>query len=333
MYILAPLTLVLFSNPALLFQSDISTAFLAMTAEKGAPARLDYLLSQFPVVIKYLQLFILPVGQNLDHDMAIKSSFFNPEVLSSFLVLVALLMTAIFFIVRGRKTEIIQAKLLLLSGFGILWFFVTISLESGIVPIRDLMFEQRLYIPSIGLVITVSAMLVLLLSKEGEGGRSYRTFSIVIVVMAIILSIMSFYRNIAWQSEISIWEDAVSKSPGKGRTHGALGHAYQRAKMWPEAEKEYLEALRLSSYDHIAANNLGVVYLKQKRYAEAVILFKKGIELVPTTSAAHFNLGLAYAATGSYPEAIRAFEEAIRHKPDYREAKDNLNAVKRLMEH
>lgn len=200
-------------------------------------------------------------------------------------------------------------------------------------PIRDLMFEQRLYIPSIGIVLAISAMLVLLFSVEFGGGRSYRNFSIVIAVIAIILGTMSFSRNLSWQSEISIWKDAVSKSPGKGRTHGALGHAYQRTKMWPEAEREYLEALRLSPSDHIAANNLGVVYLMQKRYAEAVTQFKRGIELAPSPSAANFNLGLAYAAIGSYPEAMRAFEEAIRHRPDYPEAKDNLDKVKRLMAH
>lgn len=105
LYILAPLALVLFSNPALIFRADISTSFLAMTAEKGAPARIDYLLSQFPVVIKYLRLFILPVGQNLDHDIAIKSSFFDPAVLSSFLSLVSLLMAAMFLLMRGRKGE------------------------------------------------------------------------------------------------------------------------------------------------------------------------------------------------------------------------------------
>lgn len=331
LYLLPPFALILRFNPAMLFQADIPGAFLAMTAEKGAPSRVEYLFSQFPVLVNYLKLFILPVGQNLDHDMPIKSSFFDPAVFTSFLALVILAGAAMFVLIKMKKVEAFKGKLVALAGFGVLWFFITISLESGLVPMRDLMFEHRMYIPSTGLVLSVSAILLCLFLGGPDERRSCRNFSIGMVALAVLLGVMTFSRNRTWQSEVAIWEDAVRKSPNKGRTHGALGHAYERAKMLQEAEREYVEALRLFPADHIAANNLGSVYLKQKRYPEAVNQFRNVIALVPTTTVAHFNMGLAYWATGSFTEAKSAFEEAIRLKPDYVEARKNLAALERVM--
>jgi len=100
LYILAPLALVLFSNPALLFR-PIFQRISGNDRWKRALQGFDYLLSQFPVVIKYLQLFILQSPKSRSW-YGIKSSFLIRSFIVIF-ILVALLMTAIFFIVRGEK--------------------------------------------------------------------------------------------------------------------------------------------------------------------------------------------------------------------------------------
>lgn len=330
-YAVPPIILILLYNPKLIFQPDIPGALLSMTAETGAPSRTEYLFSQFPVLVDYLRLFVFPVGQNLDHDIPIRSSFFDPSVLSSLVLLTIIAVTAIFALVRGRQSESSKVRLIMLAGFGFLWFYLTISIESGLVPIRDLMFEHRMYIPLTGLSISVSVIMYLLLSGMCLKAGSIRIFIITITGSAVLLGILTYSRNRAWKSEISIWEDAVRKSPNKGRTHGALGHAYQRSKMWQDAKREYLEAIKLSPSDQIAVNNLGVIYLIEKRYPEAIVQFKKAVELLPTTAATHYNIGLAYSSIGDYQEARKSLLEAVRLNPNLRAAKVALGRVEKAM--
>jgi len=316
-----------------LLQTDLPTALLNMTAERGAPSRLTYLLTQFPVILEYLRLFFLPFGQNLDHDVPLRSSWSDPVVIASFLSLLTIAVSALLLWLKGRKGENLQDRILLLAGFGGAWFFIAISLESGLVPIRDVMFEQRVYLPSAGLAIAVASLLWFSLSRWSSAGSSVRNFSISIVIIVSILVFLTLSRNRVWRSEVTLWEDAVKKSPAKGRTHGALGHAYQRAGEFVKAEKAYMEAVRLAPQDYIARNNLGAIYLKQRRYDLAVAQFKGVLAFAPATAATHFNLGLAYAALGRLGEAETSFAEAVRLKPDYREARENLAAVQRAMAH
>lgn len=330
-YVLPLAAAVLLINPGIFFQPDLSAQLMSLTFEKGAPPRFDYLLTQFPVLLEYLRLFLLPIGQNIDHDVTIRSSVSDPVVIASFLLLLAIILSALWLLINGRKSGRLEDRFLLLAGFGIGWFFIAVSLESGIIPIRDVMFEQRVYLPSAGLVMTVSALLWFFLSRWMSESNCARSFSAAVLILSATLSLLTIYRNRVWRSEVTLWEDAVGKSPAKGRAHGALGHAYQRAGRLEEAEKAYKDAVRLAPGDYIAKNNLGAIYLKQRRYIESVVEFKRSAELSPGTAAAHFNLGLAYAASGRLVEAEAAFSEAVRLKPDYSEAIKNLAALKNVM--
>lgn len=322
---------VLLTNRGLLLQTDLPAAFLNMTVERGAPTRLSYLLTQFPVVIDYLRLLFVPLGQNLDHDVPLHSSVTDPVVMAAFLSLLVLVVAAMLLWLKGRSGENSQSKALLLTGFGTAWFFITISLESGLVPIRDVMFEQRVYLPSVGFFIAVTSLLWLLTAKMSPMERAARNFSVLLVILVTTLAVLTIARNCVWHSEVTLWEDAAAKSPAKGRTHGALGHAYQRAGKLGEAEQAYKMAVSLSPQDHIARNNLGAVYLQQRRFLDAVGEFKEALLLAPSTAATCFNLGLAYGGLGRTADAAAAFAEAVRLRPDYREAQENLAVLQKAM--
>lgn len=332
LYLLPLVAAVLLTNRAIFFQPDLSATLINLTAERGAPPRLDYLLTQFPVLLDYLRLFFFPAGLNLDHDVTLRSSIADPGVISSFLFLVVIVLSALRLWIEGRKGESLINRLCLLSGFGVGWFFIAISLESSLIPVRDVMFDHRVYLPSFGLVTAVTAALWFLVAGWKDSETVARRFSVTIWMLVLTLSITTIFRNRVWQSEVTLWEDAVSKSPVKGRPHGALGHAYQRAGRTDEAVKAYRDAVRFSPGDSIAGNNLGSIFLTRKRYAEAIDEFEKVIKLSPSTAAAHFNLGLAYAALGRLAAARESFTEAVRVKPDYREARENLAVLNKVME-
>jgi hypothetical protein len=47
-----------------------------------------------------------------------------------------------------------DSRPLRLVGFGILWFFITLSVESSVIPLPMLIDEYRMYLPSVGLIIS-----------------------------------------------------------------------------------------------------------------------------------------------------------------------------------
>jgi tetratricopeptide (TPR) repeat protein len=69
------------------------------------------------------------------------------------------------------------------------------------------------------------------------------------------------------------------------------------------------------------------VLKKQGRFPEAVREFREALRLNPDLAAAHYNLGNAFMMQRSLGEAERAYREAVRLKPDYAEAFSNLGLV------
>ena len=124
------------------------------TKEELTYSRMDYLLTQFRVVVSYLRLLILPINLNLDYDIPLQRSLFTVPVLSSLMLHLALLTTSLVLFIRSGR--LLSAKpgylgiCLRLISFGIVWFYLALAVESSFIPILDVMFEHRLYLPSGG---------------------------------------------------------------------------------------------------------------------------------------------------------------------------------------
>jgi len=137
---LLTLPIIPLSHPGAMGEGE--AGFAQGTAEIS---RSDYLFTQFRVIVTYLRLLFLPIGQNLDYDYPIYHSILEPAVLFSFLFLLLIFVVSLFVIFYSRLTT--QDSQLRLMGFGMVWFFLTLSIESSIIPIKDVIFEHRLYLP------------------------------------------------------------------------------------------------------------------------------------------------------------------------------------------
>ncbi|MBE9531921.1 MAG: hypothetical protein IME98_03855, partial [Proteobacteria bacterium] len=110
-------------------------------------SRYSYLYTEFRVIVTYLRLLILPINQNLLYDYPMYHSLFAPQVFVSFIFLASIFSAALYWLIRSRKR---RDALGIMLSIGILWFFVTISIESSVIPIKHVIFEHRLYLPSVG---------------------------------------------------------------------------------------------------------------------------------------------------------------------------------------
>jgi len=312
------------------FSVDLLGDVSRLTAEGGAPPRLTYLLTQFPVIVSYLRLFFFPYGQNLDHDVPLRSSLVDPMVLLPIVLLATIAAACVGFWRASRHAEAGTRVLLALPAFGIGWFFITLLVESSVIPIRDVMFEHRMYLPLAGLLIALSAALwgcVSLAMREGSQRQVAGSFTLVLAVVTLLLSAATIMRNRVWHDEITLWQDVVAKSPAKARAHGSLGHAYQRSGNQEAALHSYLEAVRLAPDDHIARNNLGTIYLTTNRPNEALGQYEAALRSSPLNPQIHYNIGLACEKLGRLNEAVVAYQEALRLKGDHDKAANNLGIV------
>lgn len=303
--------------------SDSLSAFLSEVSEKtketSSFSRGDYLLTQFGVIVTYLRLLVLPIGQNLDYDYPIYHSLFEPTVLFSFVLLSAILGLALYLIPLSRRWNRPQ---LCLVTFGIFWFFITLSVESSIIPIEDVIFEHRLYLPSFGIFLAAAGALALL--PRLTPGK----YLAVSLVLACLLGGATWNRNRAWENPITIWSDAAAKSPNKARTHYNLGMALLEAGKTDEAIEELETALRLKpKYTTALAHThllLGTAYGKKGNYDQAIRHLEPAVQMGPEDSKARYTLATAYEKTGRMDEAIKQYVIITAAKPEEEDAHYNL---------
>jgi hypothetical protein len=128
--------------------------FVSFDYAKGVPmaqeepiTSFQYFLTQLHVIPYYIRLLFIPANLNLDYDWPVTRNIDLPTVLF-FVLLTSIIVIAIILFRKAR-----------LVSFGIIWFFVTLSVTSSFIVIYDVIFEHRLYLPSIGFAIVIAFLI------------------------------------------------------------------------------------------------------------------------------------------------------------------------------
>jgi len=338
--------------------SDIGRA----TRETQELSRPEYLLTQFSVIVTYLRLLVLPVRQNLDYDFPIYHSFFTPPVFLSFLVLALLFALALYlYLAPGRSEpetgeasrQRVNVGCYRLIGFGILWFFLTLSVESSLIPISDVIFEHRLYLPCFGAFLALASAFFL-----AFGATTPTTRTVLAATLIAVLTVTTYQRNGVWGDRVTLWSDNAAKSPGKWRpynnlaralllegrlnealaaastavqlgpdsyeSHNNLGTVYEKLGSLDQAIEHYRLALAGNPAYVTALGNLGAALDKKGAVAEAVGYYRKAVELDGTSMVARNNLGGALLKQGDLGQAMLHLREAVRLEPSAVEPRTNL---------
>ena len=297
-----PMSLLGTGRPIGLLISDVGT----LTRVDTDIPRLDYLFTQFPVIATYIRLLLLPVNQNLDYDFPIYRSLGSAPVLLSLLLILALFACALFLLRRGSRGD----RALRLISFGILWFFITLSVESSVIPIADVIYEHRVYLPSVGAFIALAALASLLLRRLRP-----QAAALALGVAVIALAGTTFARNQVWGSHLSFWSDVVEKSPNKARPHYNLALALDKQGRPEEAFQHAVMAARLEPEKAYAHNLIGSIMARGGNYEQASVALNEAIRLDPLSVGAHVNLGDVYRVTGLAQQALEQYEIALKLTP------------------
>ncbi len=281
-----------------------------------------YLFTQFKVLITYIRLLFFPINLNLDYDYPISKSLFELPVLISLVVLLIILVIGIrllrgYPITSPKPLETPHNNMLFLMGFGILWFFITLLPESSVITLNDVINEHRLYLAMPGYALFLTAGLHYLFK------RNIKLLTVITLIIIIFYSSLTYFRNIIWQDELSLWSDTVDKSPNKARGYNARGVAYSNKGQYEKAIGDFNAALRIYPKYASAYNNRGDAYNNKGELDKAILDFTRAITINPNYADAYYNRANAYSNKKDYDKVISDYTEVLRINPRDKEAYNN----------
>ena len=280
---------------------------------------IEYGRSQFGVILHYLWLSFWPHPLVLDYGWPVARTV--DEILPAAIVILGLAAATVWALVRRPKWGFLGA-----------WFFLILMPTSSILPLADLAFEHRMYLP----LGAVAAAVVIGGYVVGQWGASRGRISqpalqiagySLLMLAAVALAILTFQRNADYRSALSIWEDTVVKAPENERAHNNFGAALTQRGRFDEAIVQIEKALEIQPDYADAHDNLGVVLTDQGRIEEAIAHLNKALAANPNLPGAHYNLARALFRRGLVDEAMTHYQKALELNPDYAEAHNNYGSV------
>ncbi|WP_448546885.1 tetratricopeptide repeat protein [Thalassotalea fusca] len=278
-------------------------AFLdAYTRETQKFSRLAYLETQLYVVFDYVKLFFIPVGQQVEYIVKVEDGDFTNSV---FYVLGYLLVLIGGVVVCKRRP---------LIGFAVLFFFIVHSIESGFIPISDLAFEHRTYIPNWTLCLFVALLLANITTQQKTVAAT------VCVVLVVTLAVLTFLRNEQWRDPELLYTADLAANHDKPRIHQMLGKHYMQAGQLELALESFANAYQLVGspdeadnqafkYKFAIFNNYVATMRRLGKFEQAIVLINETIPRIKQKKyLAHIysNLGFLYIDTKQYDKCEEA---------------------------
>jgi tetratricopeptide (TPR) repeat protein len=215
----------------------------------------EYFISQPEVILHYLRLTFLPIGQCLDYAWPAADSF--ASALPSLLVISLLGLTAL--IGHARNTR---------WGLCLSLFFLLLAPTSSIIPIKDLAYEHRMYLPLAPIVVLVLMGVQHWLA--GRDPRETKYFAGTAIVFATIaLGTTTAIRNTVYHSDESVWRDVMAKKGNMLRATTNLASAARRKGDLESAINSATIALAMDSSMREARGILAASLAEQGDHASA----------------------------------------------------------------
>jgi len=260
----------------------LSARTLGSFRETADIGRVQYLATESVVLLRYLMLLLYPSGLTVERA---------PTILTGFASSAALAATAVLLLLSIAAWCTRRSFPLFTAAWA--WFILTSSVESSVIPIRDVMVEHRMYLPSVALLIAVAFALAKIPRRV-----------VVLVALLLPLSFGTWGRARTWSDPVLLWEDAMSKAPGNARPCVNLALAHRRAGRFEKAIPLYEKAISLDRDLVEAMYGLALSLRQAGRPEEA-------IEVCRRARSAAADYGPVYDAEAELLHELGRTEEAV----------------------
>jgi protein O-mannosyl-transferase len=185
------------------------------------------------------------------------------------------------------------------------WFIAGVVLllpSSSVFPASELSADRRMYLP--------------MLAFAASTGLLLRRWKAAPVALAAILIPLSIARARVWESDRTLWTDALRKNEYSVRARLRLGTV-------PLLE----EAKKLDPENPRVATELGRAYVQSGHPEQALSEFGRALALAPNSPEALSNRGVALLLLRQSDAARQDFERALKVEPCFWDARYNLKRM------
>lgn len=308
--------------------------------------------TSFYVVGRYLFLHFIPYplvyyyGSYYVPDV----TWSNPIAIASLIIHLAL---AYWAFKELRKKSVI--------GFGLLFYLINMGAYSNLLQrAPGIMAERYTYAASLGFCIVLIALLARFmkvnLAEFRWRSEEFKKFRTVILVIALLFSIRTVWRNTDWYDKESLYggdmehlENSVKANMlyGAWVSKGALEANFksrvsdrsgnvridkqkqqEAIDKFKEARIYYKRAAELAPYYHTAWSNLGTGYFFTGETRTALSYFLKGVSIKDDYAEGWYNIGMAYDKLEMLDSAAYSFSKSIKSDSNYIESYQQLSKLR-----
>jgi hypothetical protein len=291
------------------------------TWRSGGASAFHYIITQPFVILHYFATFFAPLSLSADTDWTTLPSLLEVRFFVGSLFLAGLLAIA----VATAKTKLLRP-----ISFGIFWFLISL-LPTSLIPLAEVMNDHRIFLPYVGLTISVCWMVHLILERASGRFRSkerfYRVTAAVILATLAIYAYGTHVRNDVWRTDETLWRDVTIKSPKNGRGLMNYGLALMKRADYENAEKSFREALKFApDYSYLYVN-MGILKAATGEATEAEPYFLKAFILSPEWPDAYYFYADFLKKQKRFDEAIRYAQRTLQLAPAHLDARKLLMAI------
>ena len=289
-------------------------------ATLGAPVRSysEQGWSQIKGLVFYLKLLLWPSGLNVDHQFQVSDTLLDPFAASAFALVLSLLFLAFYH----RRRHPLPLFLLL---FGLI-----VLAPASLIPLNVLVNEHRLYLSSAAFALALGYGAAQLARRGWQEGVAWAGLALVVG-----LGFATFERNKVWQSELSLWSDAVAKAPDMARPRFILAEAQASAGDTVAAIQTMEAGLQRDPSFLVGYVRLGQWRQEQGRLAEAGAAYERGLKVPPQedpeqlVQRAGLWSGLAETRRlmGDWQGSLGAYQQALALAPAQPDLYNNTGNV------
>jgi Flp pilus assembly protein TadD len=150
-------------------------------------------------------------------------------------------------------------------------------------------------------------------------------------VVVVLLAGGAQFRNRIYQSPVTLWKDASSKSVNKRRTHENYGQALSTAGAYTDAIREFKTVLALKDDGSVPMRDLyreiGVVYFRVGLIDDSIKAWQTGLNFAPMDPSLLNNLSVAYLRQQRFDDAERSIRQALMGAPNMPQALNSLGEI------
>lgn len=259
-------------------------------------------LTQPRVLWHYVSLTVFPFYNRyiLDYGSNASQSLLRPPFTAIAIVLLLAAVGLGLFLARKNP----------LPAFALLAFWAAHALESSFFNI-ELSFEHRMYLPSVFLVLFLTAGGALLLDALKAPRRAAAAIA---GLLAVFLGLNTVLRNGMWRDPETFYRHNAAKSPGNYRPLHNLATYLAIEGDSGRALEIYRQALAIKENMATYAG-IGQCQFTLGEYQPAIPSYEKAMQLGFERGEILMNLAIAYGQTGRHEDSLRTAREALQRDP------------------